>query len=98
MALDQLTYIRCVQGPDSAVIEITEKDLIDRVSVHVPVKIKFRSNELNMRLVSNRLNNYFVSVSYQVADIQNDLEKIRALLQFIEQHEIRSFFHPSGNP
>ncbi|XP_033608678.1 DNA replication licensing factor Mcm2 isoform X2 [Cryptotermes secundus] len=30
MALDQLTYIRCVQGPDAAVIEISEKDLIDR--------------------------------------------------------------------
>lgn len=51
MALDQLTYIRCVQGPDAAVIEISEKDLIDRVSVHIPVKIKFRRNELNIRLV-----------------------------------------------
>ncbi|KDR16761.1 DNA replication licensing factor Mcm2 [Zootermopsis nevadensis] len=30
MALDQLTYIRCVQGPDAAVVEISEKDLIDR--------------------------------------------------------------------
>ncbi|XP_069685612.1 DNA replication licensing factor Mcm2 [Periplaneta americana] len=30
MALDHLTYIRCVQGPDAAVIEISEKDLIDR--------------------------------------------------------------------
>ncbi|GFG36925.1 hypothetical protein Cfor_05367 [Coptotermes formosanus] len=30
MALDQLTYIRCVQGPDAAVVEVSEKDLIDR--------------------------------------------------------------------
>jgi hypothetical protein len=41
-------------------------------------------NELNMRLVSNHLNNDFVSVSYQEADIHDDLEKIRALIQFIE--------------
>ena len=34
MALDQLTYIRCVQGPDAAVVEVSEKDLIDRVSIH----------------------------------------------------------------
>jgi len=34
MALDQLTYIRCVQGPDAAVIEVSEKDLIDRVSIY----------------------------------------------------------------
>jgi hypothetical protein len=51
MALDQLTYIRCVQGPDAAVIEVSEKDLIDRVSVSIPVKIKFIRNKLNIRLV-----------------------------------------------
>jgi len=34
MALDQLTYIRCVQGPDAAVVEVSEKDLIDRVSIY----------------------------------------------------------------
>ncbi|PSN29948.1 DNA replication licensing factor Mcm2 [Blattella germanica] len=30
MALDQLTYLRCVQGPDASLVEIDEKDLIDR--------------------------------------------------------------------
>ncbi|XP_063242568.1 DNA replication licensing factor Mcm2 [Bacillus rossius redtenbacheri] len=30
MTLDQLAYIRCVQGPDATAIEVSEKDFIDR--------------------------------------------------------------------
>jgi hypothetical protein len=48
MALDQLTYIRCVQGPDAAVIEVSEKDLIDRVSTVHDMKVKFRVSWSNI--------------------------------------------------
>nr|CAD7434822.1 unnamed protein product [Timema monikensis] len=30
MTLDQLTYIRCLRGPDATTIELNEKDFIDR--------------------------------------------------------------------
>lgn len=48
MALDQLTYIRCVQGPDAAVVEVSEKDLIDRVSIVYDLAIKFKVNWSNI--------------------------------------------------
>jgi DNA replication licensing factor MCM2 len=48
MTLDQLTYIRCVQGPDAAVVEVSEKDLIDRVSIVYDLTVKFQMSGINI--------------------------------------------------
>jgi hypothetical protein len=48
MTLDQLTYIRCVQGPDAAVVEVSEKDLIDRVSIVHDLTVNFKVSGINI--------------------------------------------------